>query len=77
MKFRFKKDIAIRATWKDSKGRTQSIMKQVVSSHDNNVIIMYPDGKQLEVKIFAVKRGTVFGQFLPNGKYGVPDEKIR
>lgn len=66
----FKKDIAVQVSWLDHRGKTKSIMKQVVSSTDNTAVILYPDGKKLEVKIYAVKKGTVFGQFLPGGKYG-------
>lgn len=79
MKFfgRYKKEVAVRITWRDSHGKTKSIMRQVVSRANNVAIIMYPNGQQVEVKVFAVKRGTIFGQFLPNGKYGVPSEKIR
>ena len=68
--FGWKKQIAVSVTWRNHKGQTKSIMKQVVSDHDNTAVIVYPDGKELRVKVFAVKRGTIFGQFLPGGGYG-------
>lgn len=67
---KMKKSIAVQVSWRDKHGKTKSIMKQVVSDADNTAVIMYPDGKELTVKVFAVKKGTVFGQFLPGGKYG-------
>ena len=68
--FGWKKQIAVSVTWRNHKGQTKSIMKQVVSDHDNTAVIVYPDGKELTVKVFAVKRGTIFGQFLRGGGYG-------
>ena len=68
--FGWKKSIAVQVVWRDKHGKTKSIMHQVVSDHDNTAVILYPDGKELTVKVFAVKRGTIFGQFLRGGGYG-------
>lgn len=67
----FRKDIAVQVSWEDHRGKTKSIMKQVVSSADNTAVILYPDGRKLTVKIYAVKKGTIFGQFLKGGGYGI------
>lgn len=68
--FGWKKQITVSVAWRNYKGQTQSITKQVVSDHDNTVVTLYPDGRKLAVKVFAVKRGTIFGRFLRGGGYG-------
>lgn len=67
---RFRKDIAVQVSWLDKRSATKSITKQVVSDADNTVITMYPDGKKLRVRVSAVKKGTVVGQFLRGGGCG-------
>jgi hypothetical protein len=69
--FGWKKQIAVHVTWRDSRGTTKSIMRQIVIDADNAAVVLFPDGEELKIKISLVKKGTVFGQFLPGGKYGV------
>lgn len=68
--FGWKKQITVSVSWRDHRGKARSITKQVVSDHDNTAFILFPDGKKLAVKVFAMKRRTIFGKFLRGGGYG-------